>query len=354
MKKALLLAQKGEGFVAPNPMVGCVIVKNDVVVAQGWHQRYGQDHAEIVALKKINFKAKGMTMYVTLEPCCHWGKTPPCVDVVISSGVKRVVVAMKDPNPKVNGQSLKKMKQAGIDVVVGVLEQEACWMNRVFIKHIKTGMPFVVAKIAQTLDGKIATRQKKSQWITCEESRVISKKKRQAFDAILVGINTVLMDNPYLNACDKKIYKIILDSTLRIPLKARLFKKTNPKNILVVTTKKALLSKRELLEKKGVEVIVCPQKNAKIDLKALLKILAQKGIRSLLIEGGACVVSCALAEKLVDVLHVYMAPKFMGDDQAKSAITGFVTPYMKDIHQGRILNIEKISEDIFFEILMSY
>ncbi len=352
MKKALCLAKKGEGFVSPNPMVGCVIVKNNAVVAQGWHQQYGCDHAEIVALKKINFKALGMTMYVTLEPCCHWGKTPPCVDVVIASGVKRVVVAMKDPHCKVNGKSLKMMKEAGIEVVVGVLEQEARWMNRVFIKHIKTGMPFVVAKIAQTLDGKIATRQRESKWITSNEARMVSKKRRNYVDAMLVGINTVLFDDPYLNACDKKIYKIVLDSHLRISLKARLLKGADVGQVLIATTKEASLSKRKCLEKKGARVIVCPKNNGKIDLKALFKILATYGIRSVLIEGGACVVSDALAKKLVDVLHIYIAPKFMGDDKAVAGISGFVSSHMKDIHNGEVLNIEKIGKDVFIEIRM--
>ena len=306
MRRALMLAGKGRGAVSPNPMVGCVIVKAGRIIAEGWHKGYGGDHAEVEALKQAGIKAKGSVMYVTLEPCSHWGHTPPCVDAVLAAGIKKVVMAMTDPNRLTNGKSAAKLRDAGIDVVVGVCEADARAMNAPFIKYISTKTPFVVAKTAQTLDGRIATRSGDSKWITSETSRAFARGKRNDFDAILAGIGTVLADDPGLEAPAKAIKKIVLDSKLRIPVNARLFKGAQPGQVIIAVTGKASEARIRRLEKQGVRVILCPEKNGRVDLKALFKALAKMGIASILIEGGAAVIGSALKAGLLDELNVYI------------------------------------------------
>jgi diaminohydroxyphosphoribosylaminopyrimidine deaminase / 5-amino-6-(5-phosphoribosylamino)uracil reductase len=233
MQRALLLAGRGQGRVSPNPMVGCVIVKQGKVIAEGWHKVYGADHAEVDALKKAGARAKGACMYVTLEPCSHWGKTPPCVDAVIAGGLTRVVVAMQDPDPRTNGRSIRKMRAHGIEVAAGVCEAEARELNAAFIKHVVKKMPYVTAKTAQTMDGKVGTLSGKVKWITSSMTRARSKARRAEFDAIMVGVSTVLADDPCLCAPGKAMKKIVVDSSLRTPLDARLFKGALPGSLLL-------------------------------------------------------------------------------------------------------------------------
>ena len=203
MQKALDLALKGKGETSPNPLVGCVIVKRNRIIAEGWHRRCGSDHAEIIALKKAGSQARGAEMYITLEPCNHYGRTPPCVDRIIKSGIKKVVIGMKDPNPLTNGKSIAKIGRAGIKTKIGVLKEESEIINEAFVKYIKKRMPFVAVKCAQSLDGKVATAKGQSKWITSEETRKLTRKIRDEFDAILVGITTVIKDNPRLNGSKK-------------------------------------------------------------------------------------------------------------------------------------------------------
>lgn len=352
MERALLLAQKGEGHVAPNPMVGCVIVKAGRVIAEGWHKVYGGDHAEVIALKKAGSAAKGATMYVTLEPCAHWGRTPPCVDAVIAAGLRRVVLAMTDPNPKTNGQSVKKLRAAGVEVVSAIGEAAARRLNRRFIKYITSGMPYVVVKTAQTLDGRIATRTGDSRWVTADTTRDFAKQARDTFDAILVGINTVLADDPLLNAPSKSLVKIVMDSQARLSSKARLFLGSRGKVIVAVTTK-APAARIAALRAKDVDVMVLPSKEGRVNIKSLFKGLAKQRISSILIEGGASVIGSALKAGLVDEMHVYVAPKLIGDKAAQSSVDGLGITRMRGAMSWHIEEIRSLDPDLLIKLTCS-
>jgi len=346
MKHALALAVKAKTTASPNPMVGSIIVRGNRLIAEGWHRRCGTAHAEVVALQKAGHQAKGAKLYVTLEPCFHYGRTPPCVDQIIQTGIKAVIIAMKDPNPLTHGKSIAKLKKAGIKVKVGILRREAERLNEAYIKYVTEGTPFVVGKCAQSLDGKIATAQGQSQWITSEPTRQYARKIRDEFDAILVGINTVLKDNPQLTGHSKQLKKIVLDSTLKISLKAKLFEGTAEGQCSVAVTSKASERKINLLEKRGVQVIMCPQKNGKINLKWLLKYLAKQEIMSILIEGGARVMGTALKEKVIDKMYMYIAPKIMGDQNALSSVAGIKINHVNKSILLKNIELDKIGEDI--------
>ncbi len=349
MQMALDLAAKGKGRTSPNPMVGAVLVRGNRVVGQGWHKRCGADHAEIVALRQAGAKAAGARLYVTLEPCFHYGRTPPCVDRVIAAGVTDVVIAMKDPNPRTNGRSIRKLRRAGVKVRVGVLREEAASLNEAFLKYITTGMPFVVAKCAQSLDGKIATAHGRSKWITCEQARNYAHQLRDSFDAILVGINTVLRDDPRLNGArkTKHLKKVVLDSSLRTSPKAKLFEGARPSDcFLAVTSDTAPLKRIKFFQDKGVNVIVCPAQKDGVDLKWLFKELAKQEITSILIEGGGRVIGSALRQQLVDKMHIYVAPKIFGDQDALSAVRGLHPADIGQVVQLKDLDYQRIGTDI--------
>ena len=354
MRQAMNLALKARGKTSPNPMVGAVIVRNNRLLAQGWHKRCGADHAEVMALKalkKSRRSAKGAKFYVTLEPCFHYGRTPPCIDAIMRSGIKEVIIGMRDPNPRTNGQSIAQLRRSGIKVRVGILEPELKAMNEMFIKYITTGLPFVVAKCAQTLDGKVATERGASKWITSNETRDYARGLRDQFDAILVGINTVLKDDPSLKARSntKQIKKIVVDSSLKIPLRARLFNQTSPAQCFIATTSKASRRKLNIFQKKGINVIICPQQQGRIHLKWLFKELAKRGITNILIEGGPTIVGDALKAGLVDKMHIYIAPKIFGDQTALDAVNGFK---IKDVHRAiqlKGMEFNKIGKDIFIQ-----
>jgi diaminohydroxyphosphoribosylaminopyrimidine deaminase/5-amino-6-(5-phosphoribosylamino)uracil reductase len=350
MQRALTIAKRGLGRTSPNPLVGCVIVKKGKVIAEGWHKRFGTHHAEVDALRKAGLRAKGATMYVTLEPCSHWGKTPPCLKAVLDAGIKRVVVAMKDPNPVNNGRSLQALGAKGVQVECGVCEGKAKDMNAPFTKFITKELPYVVAKTAQTLDGKIATRTGDSKWISSFDERRSSKNRREEFDAILVGINTVLLDDPRLNAPFKRLRKVILDSRLRIPENARLFRGTLPGQVIIATTKKAPVAKAARLRKAGVEIIVCSNLMGRVDLKRLFKELAKQKIASILIEGGAATVGAALQAGLVDKYRVYIAAKLLGDERARSSVVGLDISKVAQAKKFSIETIERIGPDVFMEL----
>ncbi len=348
MQMALDLAMKGKGRTSPNPMVGAVIVKGKRVVATGWHKRCGADHAEIAALKKAGGRARGAKLYVTLEPCFHYGRTPPCVDKVIESGIREVVIAMVDPNPLTRGKSIAKLRRAGIKVKVGILRPAAQRLNETFVKYMRSKMPFVAAKCAQTLDGKIATVTGESKWITSSRTRAYARRVRDEFDAILVGVNTVLRDDPRLNGAraTRRLKKIILDSSLKTPLKARLFKSVRPADCIIAVTRKAPPAKIKQFQIKGARVITCPVKDGRVDLKWLLKALAKEEITSILMEGGARVIGSALKEKLVDKLYIYVAPKIIGDQDALSSVVGVDTVNIGKSIRLKNLTSRNIGQDI--------
>jgi len=353
MRHALQLAMRAKGKTLPNPMVGCLIVKGGTIVGEGWHKRCGGAHAEIFALRQAQDRSMGATMYVTLEPCAHQGHTPPCVDQVIASGVKRIVIAAQDPNPLVRGRSIKKLKWAGVDVVVGVLQEEAVALNRAFNKYITQKMPFVTAKIAQSLDGKVATSDGGSKWITSLESRRYARKKRDEFDAILVGVNTVLKDDPQLNPATKRKpwTKIVVDSSLRIPLKARMFRDFS---CVVATTAKASKRKIALLEQKNIQVVICPERAGRVDLRWLMEFLVRQEISNILIEGGSAVIGQALALKLVDRMMVYVALKIFGDETALDAVRGLRAHNVGKTVELNDVSVMAMGRDLYIEGKVKY
>ncbi|WIW71847.1 bifunctional diaminohydroxyphosphoribosylaminopyrimidine deaminase/5-amino-6-(5-phosphoribosylamino)uracil reductase RibD [Anaerosinus gibii] len=349
MREALRIAAYASGRTTPNPLVGAVIVKDNRIVGQGWHRKAGTEHAEIHALHQAGELAKGADIYVTLEPCSHYGKTPPCCQAIIKAGIKRVIVAMTDPNPLVAGNGLKELKAAGIEVVEGVCRDEAEKLNEVFLKWIVHKMPFIVVKTAMTLDGKIATVSGDSKWITNEKSRKFVHQLRDLYDGILVGIGTVLADNPTLTTrldhLGKNPVRIIVDSKARIPLDSIVITNKSAHTILAVT-ERASQEKIAALLQVGIEVIVTKEKADQVDLSDLLKILAEKNICSILVEGGSRINYSFFVEHLVDKVHCFIAPKIIGGTDAASPIGGKGTFYMKDAYQLNDITTERFDEDI--------
>lgn len=355
MKRALELARKGEGYTSPNPLVGAVIVKDGKIIGEGFHEIYGSHHAEVNAFLSATEDVKGATMYVTLEPCSHYGKTPPCANKIVEKGIKRVVIAHKDPNDKVAGNGINILKENGIEVVTGVLEEESRKLNEVFLKYITTKLPFCILKTAMTLDGKIATRTGNSKWITNEESRKYVHKLRHKVSAIMVGIGTVLEDDPYLTTRLDGIsgndpIRIIVDTKARIPLESNVLNlKSNAKTIIVIT-ELAPAKKVKELKDKGAEVIVCPLKNNKVDLNYLMKILGEQGIDSILIEGGSELNFSAIESGIVDKVNIFIAPKLIGGNTAKTPIGGLGIELMKDaVMMLNKIDIHKFGDDIMIE-----
>jgi len=304
LKQTFILAKRAEGFTSPNPLVGAVIVKNNKIISQGYHKKAGLAHAEIEAILKAKQNLKGSSLYINLEPCCHFGKTPPCVDKIIQQGIKRVVVSTLDPNPKVHGKSIKKLKQAGVKVSVGLLKEEAIKINEIFFKNMQEKRPFVVAKVASSLDGKIATVNGQSKWITGRQARLFARGLRDKCDCVLVGINTVLKDNPKLNGLKKIPYKIVIDPSLRIDA-GRFIVKNNPEKLIVFTSSKT--KHKDSL--KGVKVFAVKEKKGKLDLRSILSILYKLRITSCFVEGGSETLGNFLDGKLIDKVHFFIAPK---------------------------------------------
>ncbi len=333
MKRALSLAARGKGKTNPNPMVGAVVVHQGQIVAEAYHRQAGQPHAEILALHRAGPRARGGVLYVTLEPCCHSHKrTPPCVPLLVQSDLSRVCVAMCDPNPQVAGRGIQALKQAGIDVSVGILETEAQQLNEIYIHWITTGRPFLILKGAMTLDGKIATGSGQSKWITGEKARQDVHHIRSQVDAVMVGIGTVLADNPELSArgsmsengrrIGRQPVRVVLDSRLRIAPKAKVLRWVHEQPTIVCTTAQASNNKIQALKKQGVQVFVLPQKSGKVSLKAVLALLGKEGLSSVLLEGGSTLNASALHEGLVNQVRLYVAPQLLGGQDAKSLIGG--------------------------------
>ncbi len=353
MRMALRLAAKARGRTSPNPMVGAVVVKDGKVISRGWHKKAGESHAEAIALKKAGEAAAGATLYVTLEPCSHTNKrTPPCSPLVIQSGVKRVVVAMLDPNPKVSGGGIKSLRAAGIDVVAGVLEVETRKLNEAYIKHITKGMPFVTLKIAQTLDGKIATARGESQWITGEQAREEAHKLRDINDAILVGINTVLKDNPSLTTRipgGRDPIRVIVDSTLLIPLHAKVLTQKSPAKTIVATLANAPKIKIKKLQTAGAEVLTVKSAQGRVDLRDLMKKLGKMDIMSVLIEGGAEINFSALKAGIVDKAVLFIAPVLMTGKDALCSIGGTSPRKLSQALKLREVTTRFVGQDLMVE-----
>lgn len=349
MRLAMQLAGNAIGRTSPNPLVGAVIVKDNRVVGCGWHRKAGTPHAEVHALNQAGELAQGADVYVTLEPCAHYGKTPPCAKALVEAKVKNVYGGLLDVNPKVAGKGFKILEDAGIHVEYGFLQDELRKQNEVFFKWIEHKKPFVVLKAAMTLDGKIATATGQSKWITNETSRAYGYKLRDIYDGIMVGINTVIEDNPILTARvdgGKNPIRIVVDSSLRIDINANVVQDKSAKTI-IATTDKADKDKILKLQAQDVDVIVVDKdKNDKVDIEKLLDILGQQNICSILVEGGATLSGSFVAKKLVDKVYFFIAPKIVGGKEAKTPVAGTGILNLQEALALKDIQIEKLEEDI--------
>lgn len=349
MRLAMQLAGNAIGRTSPNPLVGAVIVKDNRVVGCGWHRKAGTPHAEVHALNQAGELAQGADVYVTLEPCAHYGKTPPCAKALVEAKVKNVYGGLLDVNPKVAGKGFKILEDAGIHVEYGFLQDELRKQNEVFFKWIEHKKPFVVLKAAMTLDGKIATATGQSKWITNEISRAYGYKLRDIYDGIMVGINTVIEDNPMLTARvdgGKNPIRIVVDSSLKIDINANVVQDKSAKTI-IATTDKADKDKILKLQAQDVDVIVVDKdKNDKVDIEKLLDILGQQNICSILVEGGATLSGSFVAKKLVDKVYFFIAPKIVGGKEAKTPVAGTGILNLQEALALKDIQIEKLEEDI--------
>lgn len=347
MKMALDLARSTLGQTSPNPVVGAVLVKNNQIVGMGAHLKAGEAHAEVHAIQMAGEKAKGATLYVTLEPCSHFGKTPPCSNLVISTGIKKVYVATTDPNPQVAGTGIDRMRKAGIEVEVGLLEKEARELNKIFFYNIQTHLPFVTLKSAASLDGKTATRTGESKWITGEAARADVHQLRHEHDAILVGVNTILKDDPSLTTRlvngGKNPIRVILDTQLRTPLNAKVVTDGEAPT-WIVTGSEVPYEQQQAFEKAGVKLI--KMENKQIPVKELLSTLGELGITSLFVEGGAKVNGSFLQERSFQQLIVYMGAKLIGGKDAPTSFSGEGIEKIADAIQLKIKSVQMIGDDI--------
>lgn len=355
MRRAMELAERGVGFTNPNPMVGAVIVKGGKVIGEGWHERCGEWHAERNAFKNCTVPAEGATMYVTLEPCCHYGKTPPCTEAIIEHGIARVVVGMEDPNPLVAGKGIALLREAGIEVVCGVEEEALREQNRVFLKYISTKLPWVAMKTAMTLDGKIATRTGDSKWITGAEARAYVHELRHRFMAILVGIGTVVADDPLLNCRIegrgvRQPIRVVVDSNARLSLDSQLVKTAGEYRTIVAHTRFAPEESVKALREAGVEMLLCKEKEGLVDVRNLLELLGQSGIDSILLEGGGSLNYTFLAEGLADELYAFIAPKIVGGMNAKTPVEGAGMEKMADAINLELENVLNVGHDVLLKL----
>ncbi len=354
MRRALDLAARARGRTSPNPMVGAVIVKDDQVVGEGFHAYAGSDHGEVAALREAEAAAAGATLYVSLEPCCHHGRTPPCADQIVHAGIRRVVAACEDPNPSVSGRGIAALRDAGITVEVGILGNEAARLNEAFFKHVRTGLPFVTLKVAASLDGKIATRTGESRWITGESARRRVHQLRNEVDAVLVGIGTVLRDDPFLTtrlgiAEQRDPIRVIVDNLSRLPLRAKAVNRASTAPTLLAVSQMAPRSKLEALEREGVQVIVVENSPRRVSLERLMDALGKRGILSVMIEGGAEINASALREGIVDKVLVFLAPILIGGKSTPTAVGGDGIESLGQALRLRDVRIERFDDDILVE-----
>lgn len=351
MKQALDAAEKGAGWVNPNPLVGAVIVRDSKVIATGYHKAYGEDHAEVDALKQVSGDLSDAQMYVTLEPCNHQGKTPACTQAIIESGIKEVFVSTLDPNPKVAGQGVAALERHGIKVHVGILEEEGLEKNAIFFYAITHKQPYVTLKYAMTLDGKIATSTKDSKWITSEEARKHVHEQRRRHQAIMVGVNTVLADDPLLTARLEGAYqpiRIICDSKLSTPMDAKVIQ-TVPETRTILATSSTDIDKRRAFEDQGIEIITVEQTDEGLSLDDLFNQLYAYGIDSIYVEGGASIHGSLIHQEQVQAVHAYVAPKIVGGEDALSPIAGKGISKMVDAFTLEFHQIKLLGQDLFLE-----
>lgn len=353
MERAIELAKRARGFTSPNPMVGAVIVKDGRVIGEGYHERCGELHAERNALASLTESAEGATIYVTLEPCCHYGKTPPCTEAIIEHKLAKVVIGSRDPNPLVSGKGAAILRKAGIEVVEDFMREECDAINPIFFHYITTKRPYVAMKYAMTMDGKIATRTGASKWITGEAARNHVQTLRHAYKGIMVGIGTVLADNPMLN-CRMQggidPVRIVCDTHLRIPMNCQIVQTADTiETILATSTNEK--GKIEQLIKKGVQILQIPEKDGCIDLNLLMQTLGEKGIDSILLEGGGRLNDSFLREKLIQKAYVYLAPKIFGGEDAKTPVEGIGISLPEQSANFKLQQIQQIEEDILLEYI---
>ena len=353
MRRALSLAKRGAGWVNPNPVVGAVLVKDGRILGEGFHEFFGGPHAEANALQGVSDEsAAGSVLYVTLEPCVHEGKTSPCVNLILEKKITKVVVGMADPNPLINGQGISFLQSKGIQVEVGLMASRAREMNEVFIKYITTKHPFVLLKSAMTLDGKIATVTNASRWITGETSRKMVHLLRQRLSAVMVGVNTVMFDDPLLNIRLKGVWrnplKVIADTHGRISTEAKVLT-TDPQLTLIATTELADPVKLKQIERMGAQVMICPLKNNMVDLGFVMNSLGFMGIDSIMIEGGSTLAFSALQDGIVDKVISFIAPKILGGVNAPTAVGGTGIEKMEDAINLTKMRTRKVGDDLMIE-----
>jgi diaminohydroxyphosphoribosylaminopyrimidine deaminase/5-amino-6-(5-phosphoribosylamino)uracil reductase len=356
MRLALRLARKAAGKTSPNPLVGAVVVRGGRIVGTGYHHRAGEPHAEVLALRQAGKKARGATLYLNLEPCDHFGRTPPCTGAILEAGIQRVVAGMKDPNPRVSGRGMRRLARAGLRVEVGICGRECRELNAPFAKWVTTGTPFVVLKAASSLDGKAATRSGDSRWISGEASRAHVHRLRSEADAVMVGIGTVLRDDPLLNVRlpgrkkRRHPLRVIVDSRLALPLNSRIVRTAGDFPTLVAAAPAASSAKRTRLEKAGVEVLtVRRNRDGEVSLRFLMKELGRRGILSILLEGGPTLNAAALEERIVDRVLLFLAPKIVGGREAPGMIGGEGALRMKNARGVEILKVRRMGPDWMFE-----
>lgn len=353
MMRAIELANRGQGWVNPNPLVGAVIVKDDRIIAEGWHERCGGLHAERNAFQNCREEATGATMYVTLEPCCHYGKTPPCTEAIIEHRIARVVVGIMDPNPLVAGKGIEILRKAGIEVLVGVEEGKIREQNRIFLKYITTRRPWIVMKTAMTLDGKIATYTGDSHWVTGEESRKKVQEMRASYMGIIVGSGTVKADDPMLNcrleAEVRQPVRIIVDSTASIDLNSQLVQTAADFPLIIAHTLRAEKQKLADLFQKGIETLLCAEQDGRVNIDDLLRQLGEKGIDSILLEGGGALNESFIRNHAVDEVYAFIAPKIIGGKESKTPVEGDGIPKMNEAVRLKGISCERIGEDILIK-----
>lgn len=351
MRLALQLAQKGCGWVSPNPMVGCVIVKNGEIIGQGWHEKYGQPHAERNALSSCRESPEGAVMYVTLEPCCHYGKQPPCTEAILSSGIKKVFVGSSDPNPLVAGKGIQILREHGVEVTEHILKEECDRLNEVFFHYIRTRRPFVVMKYAMTMDGKIAAYTGASKWITGEPARNHVHRQRHRYRAIMAGVGTILSDDPMLTCRidnGRNPIRIVCDTNLRTPVTAQVVR-TAKQIPTIIAVCHADREKTSAFEEAGCQIIHLGEEGGHVDLRQLMEELGQREIDSVLLEGGGTLNWSALQSGIVQKVQAYLAPKLFGGQTAKTPVGGTGVPAPADAFSLKNSTVTRLGEDFLIE-----
>ncbi len=354
MRLALRLARRGEGHVSPNPMVGAVLVRDGRLVATGHHRAVGRDHAEVEALRRVGFRAEGCDLYVNLEPCCHHGRTPPCTEAILKSGVRRVFVATVDPNPRVSGRGIETLRGRGVEVEVGLLEAEARRLNEPFFRWITTGMPFVTLKMAATLDGRIAQRDGRSRWITAEPARRVVHRLRAVSDAVVVGAGTAIADDPLLlptlvRRPPRTPVRVVVDEEARLEPGSRLARTARDAPVVVACTQAAPEGRRAALRGPGIEVLVLPHDGGLVALPALMAELGRRSLQNVLVEGGAALAASLLRANLVDRLLLFCAPLVLGDPEAVPLVRDLGRRTLSEAARFTLRSARRVGPDLMVE-----